>query len=64
MAAFMLAASVLWLRARTLPAWFNWAAIVVAVLMLTPIAYLMLVLALVWITVVSLWATKGQTAAA
>jgi len=63
MAAFMLAASVLWLRVRTLPAWFNWAAIVVGVLMLTPIAYLMLLLALAWITVVSLWATRGQAAA-
>jgi hypothetical protein len=64
MAALILASSVIWLRSRMLPAWFNWVAIVVAVLMLTPFAYLMLILGLVWILVVSLWIYRGRPAAA
>lgn len=59
-AAFMFASSVIWLRAGALPRWFNWAGIVVAVLLLTPISYIVLLLALLWIVVMSLWIFRGQ----
>jgi hypothetical protein len=36
---------------------------VVAVLLLTPVAHLMLVLALAWLVVVSLWMLRGSLAA-
>jgi hypothetical protein len=53
MACFMLAAAVIWLRAGVLPSWFNWAAIVVGILLVTPVAYILEPVALVWILVVS-----------
>jgi hypothetical protein len=60
MAAFMIGASLIWLRAHILPRWFNWASIVVAVLLLTPGAYIMLLVALLWTAVVSIWIYRSQ----
>jgi len=59
-ASFMFASSVIWLRTRAFPRWFNWAGIAVAVLLLTPVSYIILLLALLWIAVVSLWIFRGQ----
>jgi hypothetical protein len=59
MAVFMVAASASWLKSRQLPAWFNWASVVVAVTLLTPAAYLFLILTLLWLAVVSVWMTRG-----
>jgi len=51
----MFSSNVIWLRAHVLPRWFNGAGVVVAVLLLTPFAYLILLPALLWIVVVSVW---------
>lgn len=64
LAALIFASSVIWLHAHTLPGWFNWAGIAVAVLLLTPISYLILLLALAWIVIVSIWMFREQPAEA
>jgi hypothetical protein len=49
------AAAVVSLRTALFPAWFGWASAVVAIGLLTPFAYIVLALAVVWLVVVSIW---------
>jgi hypothetical protein len=60
LAAFMISASIVWLRGRLLPGWFNWLAILVGLLSLSPVAYLALILDLTWVAVVSVWLYRSQ----
>jgi hypothetical protein len=69
MAVFIGATAAVSLRTRLFPAWFDGASLIVVVGLLTPFAYMMLALAIVWLMVVSLWlylkgASMGVVAAA
>ena len=63
MAVFISAAAVVSLRTGLFPAWFGWASLVIAFGLLTPFAYAVLGLAILWLLVVSIWLyMKGTTA--
>ncbi len=62
-AALMFAGSVIWLRVGVLPLLVQLGGIAVAVLLLTPIAYLILLPALAWIVVVSVWMSRQEPSA-
>jgi hypothetical protein len=69
MAVFIGATAAVSLQTRLFPAWFDWASLIIVVGLLTPFAYVMLALAIVWLLVVSLWlylkgASIGEPAAA
>ena len=49
------ATAVVSLRAAVFPTWFGWASATVAIGLLSPIAYIMLAFAVVWLLVVSIW---------
>ena len=55
MAVFISATAVVSLRSGLFPAWFSWVSIVVAVGLLSPFAYAVLAIALIWLLVVSIW---------
>jgi hypothetical protein len=55
MAVFIAASGVVSLRMRLTRAWFGWVSVVVAIGLLTPIAYIVLALVLVWLIGVSIW---------
>jgi hypothetical protein len=55
MAVFIGATAVVSLRTAMFPAWFGWASALIAVGLLTPIAYIVLAAVLVWLIVVSIW---------
>ena len=63
MAVFISAAAVVSLRTGLFPAWFGWASLVIAFGLLTPFAYAVLGLAILWLLVISIWLyMKGTTA--
>ena len=43
------------LRTKLLPAWFGWVSVILAVALLTPFSYVLLVIILVWLVVISAW---------
>ena len=49
------ATAVVSIRSAVFPAWFGWVSALVAVGLLTPAAYMVLALAVVWLLVVSIW---------
>lgn len=55
MAAFIGSTAVVSLRTGLFPTWFGWLSIIVAFGLLTPFAYAILALAIVWLLVVSIW---------
>jgi len=55
MAVFIGATAVVSLRTKMLPAWSGWASALIAFGLFTPIAYIVLALALVWLVVLSIW---------
>lgn len=55
MAVFIGATAALSLRTGIFPSWFGWASALIALGLLTPIAYIVLALVLVWVLVVSIW---------
>jgi hypothetical protein len=55
MALFIGATAVVSLRSGLFPAWFGWVSVVVAVGLLSPFAYVVLALAMIWVLVVSIW---------
>ena len=55
MAVFIGATAVVSLRNAVFPAWFGWASVLIAIGLLTPIAYMVLAFALLWLVVVSIW---------
>jgi hypothetical protein len=54
-AAFIGAAALVWLRTGMTPRWTGWASIVLALGLVSPIGYLFVAFALVWLVVVSVW---------
>ncbi len=65
LAVFIGATAVVSIRAAVFPTWFGWASALVAFGLLTPVAYIVLALAVVWLLVVSIWlyfrgASKGE----
>ena len=59
------ATAVVSIRTAVFPAWFGWISALVAFGLLTPVAYIVLALAVVWLLVVSIWlyvrgASKGE----
>ncbi len=55
MAVFIGATGAVSLRSDLFPNWFGWASVIVAVGLLTPFAYAVLALALVWLILMSIW---------
>ncbi len=55
LAVFIGATAVVSLRTGMFPAWFGWVSALVAFGLLTPIAYIVLGLAVIWMIVVSIW---------
>jgi hypothetical protein len=55
LAVFIGASAVVSLRTGMFRAWFGWVSALIAFGLLTPIAYIILALALVWLLVVSIW---------
>ncbi len=55
MAVLLGATAVVSLRADIFPAWFNWLTALIAFGLLTPIAYIILLFAVLWVLVVSIW---------
>jgi hypothetical protein len=55
LAVLIAATAVVSLRSDAFPAWFGWASVVRAFGLLTPIAYIMLAFAMIWLVVVSIW---------
>jgi hypothetical protein len=55
MAVFIGASAIVSLRSGLFPRWFGWVSALVAIGLLTPYAYALLVLALIWMFVVSIW---------
>jgi hypothetical protein len=65
LAVFIGATAVVSIRTAMFPAWFGWISALVAFGLLTPVAYIVLALAVVWLLVVSIWlyfrgASKGE----
>jgi hypothetical protein len=52
------------LRKAIFPAWFGWASVLIAIGLLTPIAYIVLALALLWTIYVSIWLYRQDSSAA
>ena len=52
-AVFLVAAGVLGVRTRALPAWLSWVAVVLGVASITPIGFLAFLAAVLWIAIVS-----------
>ncbi len=62
MAVFIGATAVVLLRTLIFPRWFGWVSALIAVGLLTPVAYAVLALVLVWLLVVSIWLyRRGST---
>jgi hypothetical protein len=59
LAVFIGASSVVSLRTGMFPRWLGWASALIALGLLTPIAYAVLALALLWLLVVSIWLYRG-----
>lgn len=55
LAVFIGATAVVSIRTDVFPAWFGWVSALVVFGLLTPIAYIVLALAMVWLLVVSIW---------
>ena len=55
LAVFIGATAVVSIRSDVFPTWFGWASATVAIGLLSPIAYIMLAFAVVWLLVVSIW---------
>jgi hypothetical protein len=55
LAVFIGATAVVSIRTAVFPAWFGWVSALVAFGLLTPVAYFVLALAVVWLIVVSIW---------
>jgi hypothetical protein len=55
LAVFIGATAVVSIRTAVFPAWFGWVSALVAFGLLTPAAYIVLALAVVWLLVVSIW---------
>jgi hypothetical protein len=55
MAVFIIAVAAISLRTGFFPSWFGWASVIIALGLLTPFAYMVLSVALLWLLVVSLW---------
>lgn len=55
MAVFIAASGIVSLRKGVTQAWFGWVSILIAIGLLTPIAYIVLALVLVWLIGVSIW---------
>lgn len=55
MAVLIMATAAVSLRNQLFLSWFGWASVVIAVGLLTPLAYVVLVLVLVWVSIVSVW---------
>ena len=63
LAVFIGATAVVSIRTATFPAWFDWVSWLVAFGLLTPVAYIVLALAVLWLLVVSIWLyVKGASA--
>ncbi len=60
LAVFIGAAAVVFLRAKLFPNWFGWASVLIAIGLLTPIAYIILAFALIWLLVVSVWLYRAN----
>lgn len=65
MAVFISATAAIALRTGSFPTWFSWASVIIALGLLTPFAYAILALAILWLLVVSVWlyfrnARQGQ----
>src|SRR2546423_6280883 len=52
-ALFLLAAGVLSLRTRALPAWLGWVAIVLGIVSVTPVGFFAILVAILWVAIVS-----------
>lgn len=66
LATFLLATGLVGVRARALPAWLAWIALVLAVLTFTPIGFFAFLGLILWVLVTSilLWNSQGPTTAA
>ena len=53
-ALFMGASAVVSLRSGLFPAWLGWVSLVIALGLLTPIGYIVIILALLWLLIMSL----------
>lgn len=60
--AFLFATGLVVVRTKVLPVWLAWAALVLAVVGLSPISFFALLLTLLWILVVSILLTRGGSA--
>jgi hypothetical protein len=68
LAVFIGATAVVSLRKRAFPSWFGWVSVLITIGLLTPIAYFVLLFALIWLLSVSIWlyirgASKGESSA-
>jgi hypothetical protein len=64
MAVLLAATAVVSLRADLFPAWFSWLTALIAFGLLTPISYILLLPAVLWVLVVSIWLyVKGRSPA-
>lgn len=61
LAAFIGASALVSLRTGMFPTWLGWASALIAFGLLTPIAYVVLALALVWLLGVSIWLYRQQS---
>jgi hypothetical protein len=55
LAVFIGATAVVSLRKGAFPSWFGWVSVLITIGLLTPIAYFVLLFALIWLLVVSIW---------
>jgi uncharacterized membrane protein len=55
LAVFIGATAVVSIRGALFPAWFGWMSVLIAFGLLTPVAYLFIYLAVMWLVVVSIW---------
>lgn len=63
MAVFIGATAVVSLQTSMFPSWFGWVSALVALGMLTPVSYIVISLAMIWVFVVSLWLyARGRSA--
>lgn len=64
LAVLIAATGVLAIRKALFPNWFGWLSLLIALLLLTPIAYIVLAAAMLWLVVVSIWLYRRAQPAA
>jgi hypothetical protein len=63
MAVFIGATAVVSLRTSMFPSWFGWVSALIALGLLTPVSYIVISLAMIWVFVVSVWLyVRGRSA--